>query len=342
MFEMFAIDSLAFHQAVIHPAFADILPQGFPFRGTLNEFSLMDNVPSKTPIIDIRRHQNIMQRRDASCDIIYKKVFGASTREISTDSIYGATTFCRNEFYQGALKDWRAKDPLFGTKILPYFQQAVNTDIATNAYFGDVDRVSGATDEYSTNVFDGVFKWIKRYITDGSIPSSQSITISGAVDYYGGSGPADAHALLKSMFEKQPVLMSSLPDSEKAFYLSKQIADAYEDYLIAVGSTNGNISYTQDGIRSMKFKGIPILEEHLWTPVITQIKGSAGYAAVLTVRGNFVFATDKNFGEGEDGKTALEVFYDKVSKKFFYQMFMKAGTQIALPDFIVVALSSWT
>src|SRR5690348_11368172 len=126
MFETFSIDALAFHAAIIAPAFVDLVP-GTPqnYTGYLNEFTLMDNVVSSKPIIDIKRAQNIMQRRDASCDIIYKKVFGASTRKISTEEVYGATQFCRNEFYQGALKDWRAKDPLFGNKILPYFQGAM-------------------------------------------------------------------------------------------------------------------------------------------------------------------------------------------------------------------------
>jgi hypothetical protein len=341
MFQTVTIDSLAFHEAIIKPAFADILPQGFPYQGTLNEFTLMPNVPTKRPIIDIKRAQNIMQRRDASCDIIYKKVFGATTRMISVEEIYGATQFCRNEFYQGALKDWRAQDPLFGNKILPYFQQAVNTDIASNSYFGDVDRVALPTNNWSHNIFDGVFKWIKKYITAGVIPAGQTLAIADGTDYYGVSGPADAYALLKSMYEKQPILMKSYADADKAFYVSKEIADAYEDYLIATSTTNGNVVLLTTGIKVLKFKGIDVLVEPIWSPVIAEIKGSAGFAAVLTLRGNFVFATDENYGEGEDGKTALEVWYEKKDMQFYYRLFMKAGTQIALPEFVVVALSSW-
>lgn len=341
MFKEFKIDSLAFHEAIIQPAFADVIPQGFPFRGTLNEFTLMDNVVTKLPIIDIRRAQNIMQRRDATCDIIYKKVFGATTRQVSTEEIYGATQFCRNEFYQGALKDWRAKDPLFASRILPYFQEAVNTDIATNAYFGDVDRVGAPTDQFSTNVFDGVFKWIGKYITADVIPALQTIAIADATDYTTGAGPAAAAALLKSMRLKRPVLMKSYPDADMAYYVTQDIAEGYEDYLIATGATNGNISYTQDGIKKLTYKGVEVLVEPLWTSVIAQIKGDVGSACVLTLRGNFVFATDKDYGEGEDNKTALEVWYEKKDMQFYYRLFLKAGTQVALPEFVVVAMSTW-
>lgn len=341
MFQSFTIPSLAFHTAVIAPQFADQAKDAVGYRGTLNEFTLMDDVVSSRPIIDIRRAQNIMQRRDASCDIVYKNLFGATTRKISTEEIYGAVKFCRNEFYQGCLKEYRAKDPLFGNKILPYFKSAINVDLTTNSYFGDVTRSSAANAQFSTDIYDGVFKWLKAYTTASVIPAAQTIAIANGTDY--SATPSAAFALIKSMFDKMPALMRTYTDSQLAFYVSPEIARGYEDYLIAAGS--GNTAYTTDvmtGIKSLAYKNIPILPEPLWTPVITELKGSEGYAAVLTIRGNFVFATDKNYGEGEDGTTALEVWYDKEEMTWKYRMFLKAGTQIALPEFVVYALSSWT
>jgi hypothetical protein len=340
MFETFTIDSLAFYNAVIAPAFADIVPTGFPYRGTLNEFTVMDNVSSKRTIVDIRRVQNILQRRDASCDIVYKKIVGSTTRQVMTEEVYGATQFCRNEFYKGCLKDWRNNDPLFGNKILPFFQGAVNTDIASNSYFGDVTRVVPTTSLWSTNVFDGVFTWIKRYTTGGAIPSTQTIAIADGTDYTTNAG--GAFALIKALYDKQPPLMNSFMDDQKAFYVSKEIASAYEDYLIAAGQNANGYVNLANGIKTLAYKGVPILVEAIWTPIITELKGSTGYAAVLTLRGNFVFATDSQYGEGEDGKTALEVWYEKKDMMWYYRLFLKAGTQLALPEFTVYALSSWT
>lgn len=340
MFQSFSIDSLSFFEMVIQPAFADLVAPGFPFQGSLNEFTIMDNVVSKRPIIDIRRVQNILQRRDASCDINYKKVVGATTRQISVEEIYGATQFCRNEFYQGCLKDFRAKDPLFGNKILPFFQGSLNVDIASNAYFGDVDRVAPVNAAWSTNVFDGIFKWIKKYITAGVIPSGQTLSITNGTDYT--SNATAAYDLLNSMYNAQPVLMDSFLDSQKAFYVSKDIATGLEDYYITTGTTAQGYTLLANGIKQLTFKGIPVLVEPIWKPIIAEIKGSLGHAAILTLRGNFVFATDKTYGEGEDGKTALEVWYEKKEMQWYYRLFLKAGTQIALPEFIVVALSSFS
>lgn len=342
MFETFSLDSLAFHALIIAPAFADQLPQEFPFRGTLGEFTLMPNVVTKAPIIDIRRQQNILQRRDASCDIIYKKVFGASTRQISVEELYAGTNFCRNSFYQGDLKEFRAQDPVFEKRILPYFQQAVNTDIETNAYFGDVDRSGSPTDTFSTTVFDGVFKWIWKYLDLDVIPADQSNTIANGESFTDAGGPQAAFDTLKWLYDHQPVLMGQFTDDQKAFYVSKEIATGYEDYLAATATQGGNIVFLQTGIKRLFFKGIELLVEPLWTPVITQIHGAPGYAAVLTIRGNFVFATDSTYGEGEDGRTALEVWYEKKDMMWYYRFFLKGGTQIALPEFIVISMTDFT
>lgn len=341
MFETFAIDALAFHLAIIAPAFADIAP-GSPlgYTGYLNEFTLMDNVATSRPIVDIKRAQNIMQRRDASCDIIYKKVFGASTRKVTTEEAYGATAMCRNEFYQGCLKDYRSKDPLFGNKVLPYFQGAMSVDLVTNSYFGDVDRVVAVNAQFSTNIFDGIFKWIKRYTTAGVIPAGQTIAIADATDYR--ANPSAAYNLLKALRDKQPVLMNSFTKAQKAFYVSSDILAGYKDYLVATSSTGGNIITLQNGLEKVMFDGIEVLEQPLWDPTLAELKGAAASAAILTIRGNFIFATDKEYGEGEDGKTALEVWYEKKDMQWYYRLFLKAGTQIALPEFIVYAISSWS
>lgn len=336
----FVISALAFHLAVIAPAFADLVPQDFPSNGVLNEFTIMDNVATSAPIVDIKRHHNILQRRDASCDIIYKKVFGASTRKIYVDEIYGATQFCRNDFYQGDLKDWRAQDPLFGDKILPYFRGAIAVDIASNSYFGDTSRVATGSESWSTNVFDGIFKHIKTYIGAGIIPSSQTHAIT--TNFL--NNHQDAYDQLKEMVDSMPVLMrGAFTDSDLLLVIDADWAKAYERYLYETGADNGGyITDIQTGIKTLAFEGIPIQVNHLFKPIAFELNGNQpAHVGLLTVKGNFVFATDKDYGEGEDGKTALEVFYDQKEMQRYYRVFLKAGTQIALPEFVVVAMTEF-
>ncbi|MFB6453715.1 hypothetical protein ACE38W_00465 [Chitinophaga sp. Hz27] len=338
--QTFSIDSLALHEMVVVPAFADLVPQQFPFTGLLNEWTVMDNVASSRQIIDIRRVQNILQRRDASCDINYKKVVGATTRKIYTEEIYGATAHCRQEFYQGCLKDWRAKDPVFGDKILPFFQQIIHTDVASNCYFGDVDRVVPVGAQWSTNIFDGIFKWAKKYISAGVIPASSTFQIADNTDFM--ANPELAYALIEKLYQGQSVMMRAFPAAQKAMYVTQQLADGYQKYLQLFSKEKDGYTILADGIQQLSYQRIPILVVDIWEPIIQELKGSHGHAAILTLRSNFVFGTDKTYGEGEDGKTALMVWYERKDMQWYYQMFLKAGTQIGLPEFFVIAVSSWS
>lgn len=339
MNETFSFSSTEFFEGVIQPAFQDLIPQQDPFTGTLNEFRLMDNVVTTRTIFDIKRTRNILQRRNATCELIYKQIAGASTRTISVDELAAATTLCKHEFYQGCLKDFRNGDPLFGDKILPYFQSATIADVTSNAYFGDISRTENPNAEWSTTKFDGIFKWIRQYYASGDIPASQGMTIP-ATDFV--ANPLAAFNVLSSMYHKQNEFMRAQPNTEKAFYVDQGVLDGYLLYLQQTTGTSavGVEQYT-NGITTYAFNGIPIYVEPVWGPILYELYGANSHAAVLTIRRNFIFGTDKNYGEdGEDGEMnhALNVWYERKDMQWYYQMFLKAGTQIGLPKMIVFAL----
>jgi len=336
VFETFVIPALAFHLAVIAPAFEDLVPTTGQFHGVLNEFTLMDNVATKAPIINIKRNRKLLQRRDASCDLNYKKLMGATQRIIATEELYAATQHCANGFYQGSLKDWRNGDPLFGNKILPFFQEATVTDLASNSYFGDVQRIETAAQEWSTTKFDGIFKWCTTYLAAGVIPAAQSFAMPVA-DMR--ANPATAYSVIKQLYDKQPMLMKNLPAGEKAFYVSSPIDDGYKQYLRGLGEESSYIvELYANGVKVSSYEGIPIYADPIWEPILFEIYGADKNAAILTIRGNLVFATDSKYGEGPELNEALMVWYERKDLSWYFQQFIKAGTQIALPEYVVFSL----
>lgn len=338
-FQEFVIQPLELFEGVIHSAFSDLLPAGEgAYDGVLNEFTLMDNVANKRPIVDIRKKMKIIQRRDASCDLNYKKIMGTGVRSIEVTDLYGAVQHCKHEFYQGALRDWENEDgDMFGSKILPYFKDAMRTDLAANAWFGDVERVDSASYNFSTCEFNGVFKWLQTYTTNGLIPASQTIAMPVTNMR---TNPSQAYGILLAMYNAQSPLMRALPDTSKAFYVSKPVLDGYKMYLRSLGTTIEYLDLFANGVKIATYEGIPIIVVPLFEPILVDLNGGAltHNAAILTMRKNFCFATDKDYGEGEDGKTALMVWYEKRKLSWYYQMFLKGGTQIAEPEMIVYAL----
>lgn len=339
-FETFVITPMELFEGVIHPAFSDMLPPGEGvYDGVLAEFTLMDDVPNRRPIVDIRKKMKILQRRDASCDLNYKKIMGTGVRSIEVSDLYGAVQNCKHEFYQGDLRDWENEDgDMFGSKILPYFKDAMRTDVAANAWFGDVDRIDTAAYNFSTCEFNGVFKWLQTYTTNGLIAAAQTIAMP-VVDMR--TNPAQAYGILQAMYNAQPPLMMALPATAKAFYVDLPILDGYKNYLRSLGqSTFETIQLYANGVPTLTFEGIPIIAVPLFAPILSDLNGGVNthHAAILSMRKNFVFACDKKYGEGPDGNNALMVWYENRKLSWFYQMFLKGGTQIAEPENIVYAV----
>jgi hypothetical protein len=323
---------------LVKPHFADLIPGG-NYNGTLNEFTVMDDVSSKRKIIEILGNSNILKRRDASCNITFSPVGKASIRQIDTDPIYAATETCENEFYQGCLEDFRNGDEKFENYILDFFLKAIKVDIDSNAYFGDISRADDSTGIWNWNTFDGIFKHIANYVSNGTIPANQAFAITPAGTEI---TPQEAYNYLENAWKNQDVFLKNMGDNMKAFYVDNAIYDAYEQYLILTGGAFNVQSYI-NGIPNLKFKRIAVLPEPTWNPIMSALNnGATAHAIVLTIRGNFIFATDKNYGETTpQGVQALRVWYSEDSLKWKYANFLRAGTGIAYPEHTVIGVTNF-
>jgi hypothetical protein len=334
-FKKITIDGPNFYEEILLPSFGDFLTDADVRNGFFGEFNVMDDVADSRKIIDITRYRNILKRRDASCKIVFDPLGQAALRRISVTELYGATQYCATEFYQGCLKDWRNGDPSFRPKIVDFFRKAIREDLITLSYFGDTERVDANGATWNTDKIDGIYKQIAKYIAEGTIPGSQVLSIPDAA-----VSAANSKVYLENLLAAQDEYMEMLPDSEKAFYIDTQWADAYEDYLIATGATNGEaVNYVQDGIKVRAYKGIPVFRNKIFKPVLKQITGDTNpHLGILTLRGNFIIATDKNYGEGPNLNEAFKVWYDWDELTWKYATFLKWGTGIALPEHMVVGL----
>jgi hypothetical protein len=336
--EKLVLSSQGFYDIMVKPHFADLdeNPSSM-YPGTLGEFTIMDDVSSKRKIIDIIGGGNILKRRDASCKVEYTPVARLETRTVEVDKLYGATETCDEEFYTGCLEDFQSQSDKFQNYVYAWFQKLIKKDIVSNAYFGNIERLADGTGIWSWNVFDGIFKWYARYIAQGVIPASQTSNIAaGAVT------PTQAYNILDWAFNNQNVLMRSLPTAMKTFYVSQDIADAYRKYIQQTGA-GFNPSLLINGVPILMFNDILILVEPTWNPIMNLLNGgTAANAVILTIKGNFTFATDKSYGTGAQSNEALKVWYSDDDEVWRYKAALKAGTQIALPEHSVIAMTPFS
>jgi hypothetical protein len=333
--ERLIIDTQQYYTLMVKPHFADLNPVG-DVPGTPGSFTVMDDVSSKKKIIDLLGGGNILERKDASCEIQYKPVAGLKPRTIEADKLYGGTKTCDEEFYTGCLEDFQSQSDKFLNFIIDWFGKIMKKDINSNAFFGNIERANDPNGVWSWNKFDGIFKWYGRYIADGTIAASQTTNIaSGALT------PTDCFNILQWAFDAQTDIMASLPEGMKAFYVSRKIANGYWKFLKQTGGAN-NIGYYTNGSPMLEFEGIPVIIEPLWNPIMNTLNGGAeANACILTLRGNFTFATDKNYGvQNKDGKyVGMAVWFNVDEQAWKVLSGMKAGTNIAYPELTTIALT---
>lgn len=336
------INSNAFHTLIVHPTFQANEPQyNGSYNGTLGEFTVFDNVSlaNGSPLIDLFRKKNILQRRDASCKTNWKQIAKGSNRKIKTEELYGAIEDCQDEFYQGCLKDFCNQNKKFRDFILQFFKQAIFDDLSSNVYFGNVSRPADPDGVFSWNIFDGIFAKYAEYIIQDNELSPESMPIITS-DTANGISPSEAFKTLNDMYKKQSYVLRGQLASDKAFYVDTALAEAYIDYCISIGKEAGDISMMMNGVPTLKFKQIPIFVEPTWQPVLEALnKEKPAYAAILTIRGNFAFSTNNTYGKGANLDQALRVWYSEDDEVWRYKADFCAGTDIISPQNSVVAIT---
>lgn len=332
----FRVSSEVFHELVVHPHFGDTLDNNDNLVPSTEEgdWAIIDSPKHRVPVIDVFGHTNVLKRRDASCKIIYSPAAKLSNRWIWGEDLYAATEDCQSEFYQGSFEDWKREDwENFGMHVMPILYKATGTDLFTNKYFGDITRSADPNSIHSWNKFDGVFTQYAKYVSQGIVATPTAIA-AGTIS------AANAYTLLSSMYAAMPELLADMDDEDKCIYVNKDIYDAYGDWLIT-GTNNGAISYSelQAGRQKLYFKGIEVKPKK-WNGILKALNGGTkAHAAILTVRGNFLFKTDSTYGGGENRDEAVRMWYSMDEDVWKKQLYVQGGTEIIAPQLTVLAIT---
>jgi hypothetical protein len=329
------VDAKSAHEVIVMPQFGDVIDENGEIVIPSNEtgdWTIIDDVPFARPLIQIFGNRNLLKRRDATCKLIRSSFGKATAREIFTRKLYVAAENCQNELYQGALRDWESRPDVFQEQALTLIGKAVGADMFSNKWFGKEGRANNAN--WSLNKFNGVWYYINKAITDGTIPAAQTMTINAGL-----ISEQAAFDLFTAMIDAQDPVLQNIDDSDKAIYCDKKLAKQVWRYLVSVGYTTpeGKASDIPD---MFKFEDIEV-RVRKWSPVLEELNGAHNYAAILTIKGNFVFATDKSYGKGQyNNGPALSVWYDAHEDVTKWDFHVKGGTEMIAPQFSVVAMSN--
>jgi hypothetical protein len=331
----FRVDPKSFHEMIIQPQFGDILGEDGSVTTPSTEegdWMIVDSQRHSMPIIDIFGGQNILKRRDATCKLIYSPVGRLGVRYISDEKIYAATEDCQEEFYQGSFEDYTQQNfDLFGAQVMPLMEKGVATDLYSNKYFGDISRPSDPNGIWSWNKFPGIFGKYVEYVAQGITAAPIAIPASPTA--------LQVFTLLNQMVGAQDEILDSWDDDMKAIYVNKKLYDLLGDYYILSGVGFINLAELQAGREKLYVRGIEVKWKK-WNGMLKAINGGVqAHAAILTLRGNFLFKTDSTYGGGPRRNEAIRIWWSDDDNVWKRQIHMRGGTNIAAPQHSVLA---WT
>lgn len=331
----FKVDPKSFHELIIQPQFGDILDDSgdvltpSPEEG---DWMIVDSTRHNMPVIDMFGGQNLLKRRDATCKLIYSPVAKLGVRYISDEKIYAATEDCQEEFYQGCFEDYEQQNfDIFGENVMPMMEKGVAADLYTNKYFGNLARPSDPNGVWSWNKFPGIFDFYVKYVAAGLVAAPLAIPAAPT--------PLQVFTLLNQMVANQDEILDSWEDEEKAIYVNKKLYDLLGDYYILSGVGFIKLDELQAGRARLYVRGIEVKWKK-WNGVLKALNGGVqAHAAILTIKGNFLYKTDSSYGGGPRRDEAVRIWWSDDDNVWRKQIHLRAGTQIAAPQHSVLA---WT
>lgn len=138
-------------------------------------------------------------------------------------------------------------------------------------------------------------------------------------------------AILKGMYDKMsPELRANMGLAK--YMVTGSIMDAYITDLEADGTEAAHVKLV-DGVRSITFRGIPVVERRDWDVHINaDFSNVRPHRAILTIPENLIVGTD-----AENDITNAEMWYNVDTQENGFRVEYKAGTQLMEEKLITVA-----
>lgn len=304
-------------------------------NGMLEDFTVMDNVRDEANIMTIEGYNNILQRYGQNCTIPYANVGRAENRKVKTYPFVAATKICVDSYEADCINkliDTKV-DKFFLDTTSKLFARGLTNDIYTTAWFGDYGSINGTT--FNTNKLDGVITKIGNYISNGVIPASQTIALPTSP-----ISPLDAYTYLKQMLDARPNQLKYMGKKAQQFFVTQQLFDSYQDYLINNGTGCCMVDNLVNGEERSFFMGIPIKVIPLANEILDDKGIPTKNIAILTVAKNFLFATDLNYKSPNNMIPSTESFklwYNDDEMVWKWRIFARFGVDIIAPNLIVYA-----
>tara|TARA_R110000796_G_scaffold138490_2_gene254580 strand:+ start:130 stop:1176 length:1047 start_codon:yes stop_codon:yes gene_type:complete len=247
--------------------------------------------------------------------------------EQCTDEFFGTYI---EEMYRNGVDVMNLEGTQLADAIVNRAVKGIAQDVVRLAWGGDV---AGAVAGYTA--FDG---WMK--LMDTGAPLTNRIEYGGATDNNPTAG--EAIGMLRKMFDDAPANLQQIPTSEKKFFVTPRIYNAYLANLEVrdLSTADLAITNTQDGYsRRVSFRGVEVIAMYEWDTILADTNPALFLAAATNYTQGACYVATENLILGSDvtdPEGSFKVFYDDLEEKMFFRGYFKLGVQ-----FLYDSLVQW-
>lgn len=201
--------------------------------------------------------------------------------------------------------------------ITQLIEDAVRRDIFRRVSFGD--QASASAD---WNTIDGL--WTRLIDTSGGsnyCVRRASGTSLATADLSAG----EALSTLEAVHVQSANILKQVPNSQKKFFVTGSIYDnLYNSYVGTGAVTEMAFANQQNGLNSLKFKGIDVVPVRYWDTLLDDstnpLASTTKHLVLYTTKANHVLGVEN----GAD-LNKVEGWYDRKDRKYYFEGNMKFG-----------------
>ena len=210
---------------------------------------------------------SVLSKPDGSCNPTYTQSGSITDKQLITGPFAVNLAWCADDFavqcnaivekYTGMGMDIYDIQGNLQSLIFEEIKAAMNYDLWKVMFFGDNSLGAGSTNIYST--IDGV---LTKFFDSQTSYCVQPVDNTMG-DAHNSTLAADkARDILRLLWSNSNIRLKSVPDSQKAFWVTGSFWENYYDSLINNCCTEGSWRMSQDGATDLFYRGIKLIP--LW------------------------------------------------------------------------------
>jgi hypothetical protein len=195
------------------------------------------------------------------------------------------------------------------------------------ALFGDANDANA-----DWNAFTGMIPSLVAGLAEGG--ELESYCVQGQSGQFSGAlGTNEALDALRNAWGRATQILKSQPDLR--FYVTGQVFDNLLASYTALGNTEIQMTYLQNGVPSMRFYGIPVIAVRYADTLLADsdnpLFGTMENFVILTTKANHFLGTDRP----QDIEN-IAGWYERKDRKFYFEGYWRMGYQRKFCDLDVL------